>query len=80
MALRPYKNVGPRGGSRLTRYPSPGNEPVSEGETQLNYKTAYRDSPHHIRYNVDIHPMMNSAVFLADPLGDTATEKYKHTF
>lgn len=60
---------------RVYRYPAPGSEPVEFEQREIDYKTAYRDSIHNVRYNNELHPLLNSSVFLSDPLGETVTEK-----
>lgn len=67
----------PKANARIYRYPSPGSEPANLEFNQIDYKTAYRDSTHNIRYNVNLHPLTKSYLFMSDPLGETVTEKYK---
>jgi len=62
-------------GARLYRYPSPGSEPTHHDETAIDYKTAYRDSTHHIRNNVDTHKTNIEFLYLSDPIGGTVEEK-----
>jgi len=62
-------------GSRLYRYPSVGSEPTLHDETAIDYKTAYRDSLHHIRHNVDTHKVMDERIYIAEPFGGTLEEK-----
>jgi len=73
IAVRRYKP--PKPGARVYRFPSPGSEPANLEYNEIGYKTAYRDSIHNIRYNVDIHPLLEEWSFISDPLGETATEK-----
>lgn len=72
-AVRRY--VIPKPKARIFRYPSPGSEPADRESTYIDYKTAYRDSTHNVRYNVELHPLVQGAMFIADPLGETTTEK-----
>jgi len=67
----------PLKGGRLYRYPSPGSEPAFHDETYIDYKTAYRDSTHHVRYNVDIHKTTKEFLYISDPLGGNVEEKLK---
>lgn len=74
-ALRRYGHTEDK--KRIYRFPSIGSEPVTDHRENayIDYKTAYRDSTHHIRYNVDLHPELNASVFLSDPFGETVPEK-----
>jgi len=40
----------PNSDVRVNRYPAPANEPHEKALRQTDYKTAYRDSIHTIRY------------------------------
>jgi len=51
--VRHYKM--PRPDIVIPRYPAPGSEPIDHKENRHDYKTAYRDSIHSIRYDEDIH-------------------------
>jgi len=72
-AVRRYKY--PKPGSRLYRYPSIGSEPVDYENSYIDYKTAYRDSTHHIRNNVDTQKTLQTYLYIQDPIGETANEK-----
>jgi hypothetical protein len=62
-------------GARISRYPAPGSEAPNTSETYIDYKTAYRDSTHNIRFRVDLHPHNKKMVFLVDGLTETIEEK-----
>jgi len=73
-AVRRYKY--PKPGSRLYRYPSIGSEPVDYERSYVDYKTAYRDSTHHIRHNVDTQKTLETYLYIQDPIGETSNEKF----
>jgi hypothetical protein len=61
--------------ARVPRYPAPGSEPVDREFTYIDYKTAYRESTHNIRYHVNLHPHTAKHKYIADPLTETPEEK-----
>ena len=40
----------PKPDIRYPRYPSPASEPINHDDAHIDYKTAFRDSIHMIRY------------------------------
>ncbi|KAL4441410.1 hypothetical protein ABPG74_013705 [Tetrahymena malaccensis] len=60
---------------RRTRYPAPGSEPINREVHQIDYKTAFRDSPHNIRYHHEIHSSDQTYHSSYDPVGETTTER-----
>jgi len=65
----------PRPGVRLYRYPAIGSEPANHDFNYIDYKTAYRDSTHHIRHNVDTHKSWTNYIYMQDPIGETTEDK-----
>lgn len=60
---------------RPYRYPAPGSEPIDHKENRMDYKIAYRDSIHSIRYVRDTKLWNKGYNFIRDPLGETTEEK-----
>lgn len=60
---------------RQFRYPSPGSEPIFHSLNDVNYKVAYRESPHHIRYDPEKEIHFES-IYLRDPLGESIEQKF----
>lgn len=71
--MRRYNQARPY--ARVYRYPAPGNEPANHEFNYVDYKTAYRDSIHHIRNNVDTHKGLTSYAYMQDPIGESVEEK-----
>lgn len=60
---------------RPYRYPAPGSETIDHRENLMDYKTAYRDSVHSIRYGKETKLWDKSYNFIRDPFGETIEEK-----
>lgn len=75
MPVAMQRNALPNANRRVYRYPAPGSEPANSEFNYIDYKTAYRDSIHHIRNDVDTHKTMQGYVYIEDPIGETAAEK-----
>jgi len=56
--------------ARFYRYPAVASEPLEHEDNHVDYKTAYKDSYHNIRYSVE-HEELKHRAFIADPLGET---------
>ena len=63
-----FKNV------RYPRYPAPGSEPINHSIHASDYKTAYRDSIHHIRF-LETSMDHEARFVFSDPIGETKPEK-----
>lgn len=72
-AIRWY--VLPKPHVRRSRYPAPASEPINRDENQIDYKTAFRDSPHNIRYNNEINLSDQSYHAGYDPVGESTAER-----
>jgi len=72
-SMRRYDAPKPK--SRVYRYPSVGSEPANHEFNYIDYKTAYRDSIHHIRHNVDTHKTLEGYLYCQDPITETPEEK-----
>lgn len=59
---------------RQFRYPSPGSEPIFHSLNDINYKAAYRESAHYIRYDPE-KKIEWTNIYLRDPLGETVEKK-----
>lgn len=57
------------------RYPSPGSEPINQEMNYFDYKTAYRDSIHNIRYITDLHPQDQSFMTVGHSFSSTIEER-----
>ncbi|KRX01721.1 hypothetical protein PPERSA_01591 [Pseudocohnilembus persalinus] len=74
-AVRRYKMPNPR--VKYVRYPSPASEPINHDENQMDYKTAFRDSIHQIRYHKDLLADQETESFhyVQDAYGDSVQDK-----
>ena len=45
-------------------------------DEEIDYRTAYRDSVHMVRYDIDLKSPEFLDAILADPIGETVPEKY----
>lgn len=57
------------------RYPSPASERMNNEEKGFDYKTAYRDSVYHIRYDEENHIQDGTSYTVADPITETPVQK-----
>jgi len=48
---------------------------MEEDEQFQDYKTPYKESSHHIRYAVDLHPYEEPKFYADGPLSETVEEK-----
>lgn len=63
----------------MGRYPAVASEPVDHEANSSDFKTAYRESIHFVRYR-QFPPDFSVKFFYADPLSDTPINKFCFLF